>query len=69
MKDIVKATDVLAAGFLALTIYSGLLSTQMGGKLSVIWLFASYSKTQQNNNVSRKAGVKKLRPFLYPKTN
>nr|DAM63710.1 MAG TPA: hypothetical protein [Caudoviricetes sp.] len=36
---------------------------------SVIWLFASYSKTQQNNNVSRKAGVKKLRPFLYPKTN
>lgn len=33
MKDIVKATDVLAAGFLALTIYSGLLSTQMGGKL------------------------------------
>ena len=33
MKEIVKATDVLAAGFLALTIYSGLLSTQTGGKL------------------------------------
>lgn len=33
MKDVVKATDVLATGFLALTIYSGLLSTQMGGKL------------------------------------
>lgn len=33
MKDIVKAIDVLVAGFLALTIYSGLLSTQTGGKL------------------------------------
>ena len=33
MKDIVKATDVLTAGFLALTIYSGLLSTQTSGKL------------------------------------
>ena len=33
MKDIVKATDVLAAGFLALTIYSGLLRTKMGARL------------------------------------
>lgn len=33
MKDIVQAMDVLVAGFLAFTIYSGLLSTHMGGKL------------------------------------
>ncbi len=33
MKDIVQAMDVLAAGFLAFTIYSGLLSTHTGGKL------------------------------------
>lgn len=33
MKDIVKAADLLAAGFLLFAIYSGLLSTHTGGKL------------------------------------
>ena len=33
MKDIIKATDVLAAGFLLFALYSGLLSTHTGGKL------------------------------------
>ncbi|WP_304117819.1 hypothetical protein [Phascolarctobacterium succinatutens] len=42
MKDIVKATDVLAAVFLALTIYSGLLSTQTGGKMLFSYLVVRF---------------------------
>lgn len=33
MKDIIEATDLFMAGFLMFTAYSGLISTQTGGKL------------------------------------
>ena len=33
MKDIIEATDLFMTGFSMFTIYSGLLSTHMGGKL------------------------------------
>ena len=33
MKDIIEATDLFMAGFLMFTGYSGLISTQTGGKL------------------------------------
>ena len=42
MKDIVKATDLFMAGFFLFTIYSGLLSTETGGKILFWYLVVRF---------------------------
>lgn len=42
MKDIVKTTDLFMAGFFLFTIYSGLLSTETGGKICFWYLVARF---------------------------
>ena len=44
MKDIVQAMDVLAAGFLAFTIYSGLLSKLLFGYLVIRFILKNAIK-------------------------
>lgn len=42
MNDILKATDLFMAGFFLFTIYSGLLSTETGGKILFWYLVARF---------------------------
>ena len=42
MKDIIEATDLFMAGFFLFTIYSGLLSTETGGRICFWYLVARF---------------------------